>query len=52
LDYKDPLDRGFSEEEHAKLTVLFPGLHEFLEHKKRCHSASGQLFPKGSDNAR
>jgi len=52
LDYKDPLDRGFSEEEHAKLTVLFPGLHEFLEHKKRWQSASGQLFPKDSDNAR
>lgn len=48
-NYEDPLDRGFSEEEHAKLTVLFPGLHEFLEHRKRWQSASGRLFPKNGE---
>ncbi|OQW39000.1 MAG: hypothetical protein A4S08_08670 [Proteobacteria bacterium SG_bin4] len=51
LDYTDPLDRGFSEDEQAKLAALFPGLHEFLEHKQRCQSASGRLFPKSNDNA-
>lgn len=44
VDYQDPLARGFSEEEQAKLLVLFPGLHDFLEHKKSWHSASGKLF--------
>jgi len=51
VDYQDPLDRGFSNEEQAKLTVLFPGLHEFLEHKKRWYSASGKLSPRESSNA-
>ncbi len=51
-DYQDPLDRGFTEEEKGKLIVLFPGLHEFLEHKERFHSASGKLFPRSTDNAR
>jgi hypothetical protein len=52
VDYQDPLDHGFSDEELAKLTVLFPGLHEFLEHKKSWHSASGKLFPRKPSNAR
>lgn len=46
VDYQDPLDRGFSAEEQGKLVVLFPGLHEFLEHNQRWHSASGKLFPR------
>lgn len=52
LDYNDPLDCGFSEPEYAKLTVLYPGLHEFLEHKRRWQSASGRLFPMSDSNAR
>jgi hypothetical protein len=52
VDYQDPLDRGFSDEEQAKLIVLFPGLHEFLEHKQRWHSASGKLFPRELNSAR
>jgi hypothetical protein len=52
MDYKDPLDRGFSDEERTKFIVLFPGLHEFLEHKESWHSASGKLFPRKSSNAR
>lgn len=52
LDYQDPLDRGFSDEEQAKLIVLFPGLHEFLEHKKSWHSASGKLFPREPSSTR
>jgi hypothetical protein len=51
-DYQDPLDRAFSDEEQGKLTVLFRGLHEFLEHKARWHSASGKLFPRNQNNAR
>lgn len=48
-DYQDPLGRGFTEEEIGKLIVLFPGLHEFLEHKERFHSASGKLFARGAE---
>lgn len=51
-DYQDPLDRGFTKEEQGKLIVLFPGLHEFLEHKERFHSASGKLFARDADSAR
>jgi hypothetical protein len=51
-DYQDPLDRGFTKEEQGRLIVLFPGLHEFLEHKERFHSASGKLFARDADNAR
>ena len=51
-DYQDPLDRGFTKAEQGKLIVLFPGLHEFLEHKERFHSASGKLFARDADNAR
>lgn len=50
--YEDPLDRGFSQTEKAKLTVLFPGLHAFLEHKEVWHSASGELFKREEKNAR
>jgi hypothetical protein len=45
-DYADPLDSGFTDAEHGRLTVLFPGLHEFLEHKKRWQSAAGRLFER------
>ena len=45
-DYKDPIADGFSKEEKGELTVLFRGLHEFLEHKERFSSASGQLHPR------
>ncbi|MEO5811889.1 MAG: hypothetical protein ABIU96_07115 [Rhodanobacter sp.] len=44
--YLDPLDRRFSKVEQAKLIVLFPGLHEFLEHKEQWGSVSGKLSPK------
>ena len=50
--YQDPLDRGFSDEEKAKLIVLYPGLHAFLEHKETWHSASGRLFKREERNAR
>ena len=49
-DYKDPIAAGFTDEEKGKLFVLFPGLHEFLEHGARYYSASGQLHPR--DNAK
>lgn len=48
IDYKDPLERGFSSEDEGKLIVQYPGLHEFLEHKKQWHSASGKLFSNKS----
>lgn len=52
VDYQDPLDRGFSVEEQAKLLVLFSGLHEFLEHKENWHSASGKLFKREQGSVR
>lgn len=50
-EYQDPLDRGFSPEERGRLLVLFPGLHEYLDHQERWHSASGCLFPTSDTNA-
>lgn len=52
VDYEEPLDSGFSDEEQAKLFVLFLGLHEFLEHKQCWHSASGKIFLKKPNNIR
>lgn len=51
-DYKDPLQSGFSPEEIAKLIVLYPALHEFLEHKSQWHSVAGKLHARQSQNAR
>ena len=45
-DYNDPLDRDFDEKEQGRLTVLFPGLYEYLQHRKQYASASGKLFPR------
>jgi hypothetical protein len=45
-DYKDPLDRGFSPEEHASLRLSYPGLHKFLEHGQKWSSAGGRLVRK------
>jgi len=44
--YEDPLDRGFSEAERQQMCLLFPGLHEFLDHKERWHSAAGKLYER------
>lgn len=51
-DYEDPLGIGFAPEEKGKLLVLYPGLHEFLEHKSQWHSAAGKLHPRESRDAR
>lgn len=52
VDYREPLDRGFSAEEQEKLLVLFPGLLEYLEHKQSWHSESGKLIKRERENAR
>ncbi len=44
-DYKDPLGTTFSAGERSSLIVLFPGLHEYLEHQQRFRSAGGVLYP-------
>ncbi len=54
-EYQDPLEKGFSEEEKSKLLVLWPGLHEYFEHKDfehkdRWDSASGKLFERKADD--
>ena len=45
-DYQELLERGFSDQERGRLMVLYPGLYDFLEHKRHFHSASGELFPR------
>jgi hypothetical protein len=45
-DYRDPLDREFSSKEEGSLLVLYSGLHDYLEHTRQYHSASGKLFPR------
>lgn len=49
-DYTDPLDRNFSPDERGKLTCLYPGLYEYLEHQQRWISASGKLFQRHDSN--
>lgn len=50
-DYEELLDHVFSPEERDQLLVLFPGLHEYLEHTERWSSASGRLFPRNEEDA-
>lgn len=45
-DYQEPLGHGFSDEERDSLMVLYPGLYDFFEHKRRYHSASGKLYKR------
>lgn len=45
-DYVDPLGQKFSEDERAKLSLFFPGLAQFFEHKKQWRSFSGELRPR------
>lgn len=42
-DYEDPLNRTFSPEEREHLGILFPRLHDYLEHRQQWHSVNGQL---------
>lgn len=49
VDYRDPLAQSFSDQEIAKLSVLFPGLHEYLEHKQNWRSVAGRLVKKQSN---
>ena len=51
-EYQDPLEKGFSEEEKSKLSVLWPGLHEYFEHKDQWDSALGKLFERKTDDNR
>lgn len=49
-DYDDPLNGGgFSKKDEAPLMLFAPALHEYLEHRRRYHSASGKLWPRGKD---
>jgi hypothetical protein len=51
-EYDDPLGRTFSAEEVDQLMVLYPGLHEYLEHKEAFHSVGGRLYPRKSSGER
>jgi hypothetical protein len=48
-DFADPLNSDFSEAETGRLIVLYPGLAEFLQHKKIWVSGSGKLFRVDED---
>jgi hypothetical protein len=49
-NYQDPLGTRFTDAEIGRLLVLFPQLHNHIEHRRRWHSASGQLFPRRGDS--
>ena len=51
-DFDDPLTQSFSADERDRLIVIYPGLHEYLEHQDRWHSASGHLFPRNQNEER
>lgn len=43
LDYVDPLGEKFSDDERSKLILFYPGLAQFLEHKRTWRSFGGEL---------
>lgn len=51
-DYQDPLDGGgFSKKDEGPLMLFAPGLHRYLEHRRRHNSASGKLWPRDKDES-
>lgn len=45
-NYDDPMTSRFEPEEVGKVMLLYPKLHQFLEHKLTVQSAAGQLHPR------
>ena len=45
--FDDPLNSTFTEEERGSLTVIYPGLYEYLDHTEQYHSACGKLYKNG-----
>ena len=48
-DYKDPLGGKFESNEKHRLSVLFPALSQYLEHKRLWHSEAGKLYPGSTE---
>jgi hypothetical protein len=48
IPFQDPLDADFTKQEEGNLMVIFPGLHEYLEHKRNFVSAGGKLLSRDS----
>ena len=48
-DYKDPLSGSFSDDDVGRMMVLYPELHQYLEHSRTWHSASGKLYRREKD---
>jgi hypothetical protein len=50
--FQDPLDEAdFTAKEEARLMVLFPGVHDYLEHTRVFMSASGTVYPRNAPDA-
>jgi hypothetical protein len=49
--FQDPLKADFSEQEQGSIMVIFPGLHEYLEHTRAYTSAGGKLIRRNSSEA-
>ena len=50
--YQDPLDgHRFTDQNIGKLMLFAPGLHSFIEHRRRFNSASGKLWDRVKDES-
>lgn len=45
-EYRETLEREFSDEERGRLFVLYPELFEFLQHIRQYDSSAGTLYPR------
>jgi len=48
-DYEDPRGERFQEKELGQVTMFFPEIHRFIEHKKAWSSVGGKLFARGEN---
>lgn len=46
-DYEDPLGEHFHDSEVRQISLLFPELHRFLDHRRTWASVNGQLSRRG-----
>jgi hypothetical protein len=49
--FRDPLnDADFTTPEEHRLIVIFPGVHDYLEHTRAFTSASGHVYPRNTSD--
>jgi hypothetical protein len=44
--YEDPVGSTFTSEELTRTNVLYPGLHDYLQHREEWISAAGKLYKR------